>query len=198
MSAFLAWLVTYRYAIIFPLAILEGPILMFFCGFLLRLGFFDLLPLYPLLVAGDFIADLFWYAIGRYAAQSFVTRFGRFFNISLIDVERLAILFRQRHTAAIPLSKMTMGFGFALATLTAAGVARIPIRTYASLILAGGFVWTALLLTFGFIVGGVYMVMPPPLRFIFVSFVIIGALVVAYSFNRYMRTHIGRTLTRTP
>ncbi len=196
-SAFLAWFLTHRYAIVFPLAILEGPVLTFAGGFLLKLGLFDFWPLYLLIVAGDFTADLLWYAIGRYATEPFIARIGKFFNISLVDVERLACLFRQRHVAAILFSKLTMGFGFALATLVAAGAARIPVRTYAFLTLVGGFAWTAFLLGTGFLVGDLYTAIPLSFRLPFVFVVIALVLASVYGFNRYMRTHVGMTLPQS-
>jgi membrane protein DedA with SNARE-associated domain len=95
---FLAWLVTYRYLIIFPLTILQGPTVMLVCGFLVRLGGFDFWPTYFLLMLGDFVGDVFWYMVGRHGARTLIERYGHFVSLSMKDVERLEVLFAKYQT----------------------------------------------------------------------------------------------------
>ena len=127
-SPIIVWLLAYRYAIIFPLAIIEGPILMFICGFLLHQGYFSFFPLYFILVAGDFAADLLWYGVGYYGAKPFILKYGRYVNLSLDSVLKIERLFEKHHDKILFISKITMGFGFALATLVAAGMAKVPFK----------------------------------------------------------------------
>lgn len=192
-SVLLTWLIAYRYAVVLPLAIFEGPIVMLTCGFLIRLGFLDLLPAYLLLVAGDFIADLIWYGVGYVGARPVVSRFGRFIKISMPDIERLEAVFRRHDTAIILFSKITMGFGFALATLAAAGAARVPMRVYATLNLVGGLIWTALLLAAGYFLGNLYLTVDEGLRVVFLAAVVVVAFASMYGFSKYMRERIGRS-----
>lgn len=193
---FASTILAYRYAIVFPLAVVEGPLVTLVCGFLARLGYFDLVLLYAVIVAGEFAADLLWYVVGRYAAWPFTGRFSGFFHIAEPDVDRLVALFQRQHTAAIFLSKVTMGFGFALATLTAAGKARVPLGTYAGLNLLGGLIWTAALLFGGYLVGSGYLALPTALHGVFAVLFASAAVAAAYGFRRYMRTHVGTTLIR--
>src|SRR5882724_9313264 len=113
----LMWILAYRYWVILPLAIVEGPVIMLFCGFIVRIGGLALIPTYFLLMTGDFIGDVLWYGIGRYGARSVIERFGKYLSISVGDFERFERLFHDHQTKILFISKITMGFGFALATL---------------------------------------------------------------------------------
>src|SRR4051812_5717647 len=69
MDQVIALLSTYRYWIIFPLAILEGPILTIILGFLVTLGQFNPFAVYAIIVLGDFCGDLLHYSIGRWGRR---------------------------------------------------------------------------------------------------------------------------------
>jgi membrane protein DedA with SNARE-associated domain len=57
----MAWILAYRYLVIIPGAIIEGPILSIICGLLIRLGVLGIVPTYLLLMLGDLIGDTLWY-----------------------------------------------------------------------------------------------------------------------------------------
>ncbi len=190
MSAFavaLSWLLAYRYLIIFPLVIIEGPIVMLVCGFLIRLGGFDFLPTYLLLILGDLIGDVAYYYIGKHGARRLVDRFGTWFGIRMSDVERFETLFKAHDTKILFISKITMGFGFAMATLMAAGAAHVPFRKYILINLIGGFIWTAILITIGYFFGNIYLATSENFRIAVVVVAILCALTALYFFARYMR-----------
>src|SRR4051812_3000746 len=85
----IAWFDSSKYIILFFGCIFEGPVLMMACGFLYRLGQFSFVPMYAVLVAGDFTADLGWYALGRFGARSVLFRFGSRFGITPETVEKI-------------------------------------------------------------------------------------------------------------
>src|SRR5207244_3478176 len=143
----------------------QGPILMVLGGFLLRQGYFDLWPLYFTLLCGDFIGDILWYWIGFLGARPLIERYGRFFSLSPDLFNKLEGGFRRHSTRILLISKLTMGFGFALATLVAAGVSRVPFRKYILLNLIGGFFWTGFLVAIGFFFGHLYLIIDKGFRF---------------------------------
>jgi membrane protein DedA with SNARE-associated domain len=191
---FLGWLITYRYAIIFPLTILQGPTVMLICGFLIRLGGFDFWPTYFLLMIGDFTGDVLWYLVGRHGARALVSRFGQFLSISMDDVDRLERLFAAHPTKILFISKITMGFGLALATLVAAGAARVPFRKYALINIAGGFIWTGILIAVGFFFGNLYLTIDKSLRIIATIAAVLFLLAALAGFSRYLRKRFRKTL----
>src|ERR1051326_67230 len=111
-----------KYALVFAGCIVEGPIVMLTSGFLYRLGQFEILPLYFSLMAGDFAADLGWYAVGRFGARTIVNRFGKFLNLTPQVLAKIQKRFHKYQDRILFISKITMGFGFALATLIVAGM----------------------------------------------------------------------------
>ncbi len=155
-------------------------------GFLYRLGQFELLPLYLTLMAGDFVADVGWYAIGRFGGWPLVRKFGKFFNITPEIIEKIEKRFKTYQNWILFISKITMGFGFALATLIVAGILRVDFKKYALFNLLGGFVWTATLLTVGYFFANAYTYVPGSLKLLFIGIIILFVSLSLWAINRYL------------
>jgi len=184
---FLAGLSTFKYLFAFVLAIVEGPMVMVASGILYRLGFFSLLPIYFSLMLGDFAADLGWYAVGRFGALKFVNRWGHYFSLTPDVVEKLEKTFERHHDKILFISKITMGFGFALATLIAAGMARVPFKKYALYNFLGGFIWTGLLMALGYFFGHLYTLLDKSFRLAFIIFLIAAVMAAIYGGGKYFK-----------
>jgi len=175
-----------KYAIVFVLCIVEGPVVMLTSGFLYRLGQFSLVPLYFSLMGGDFVADLGWYAVGRFGASPIVYKYGKFLNITPEIVLKIEKRFKTYQDRILFISKITMGFGFALATLLVAGILKVPFKRYAILNLFGGFIWTALLLAVGYFFGNVYDVIARPFKIVFLIIAPFAIIFALWAINRYL------------
>jgi membrane protein DedA with SNARE-associated domain len=175
-----------RYAVVFVLCIVEGPIVMISSGFLYRLGQFYLLPLYFSMVAGDFVADLAWYAVGRFGAWPLINRYGKYLNITPQIIHKVEQRFKTYQNKILFISKITMGFGFALATLIVAGLLRVDFKKYALLNFLGGFIWTGLLMAVGYFFGDVYYVLAAPLKVVFVVILIFGIIFGLRAINKHL------------
>ena len=191
LQAILDFLSFSRYAVVFVLCIVEGPVVMITTGFLYRLGQFELVPLYFSLMAGDFVADLVWYVIGRFGARKLINRYGHFFNITPEIIDKIEKRFKTYQDKILFISKITMGFGFALATLLVAGLLHVPFKRYAILNFLGGFIWTAFLMIVGYFFGNVYSSIAGPLKIAFIPFAVIVVVFTLWAVNRYLvRTEI--------
>jgi membrane protein DedA with SNARE-associated domain len=186
-SPIVGWLLTYRYAIVYPLAIAEGPVLMLISGFLVRVGFFDFWPVYLLLIAGDMTGDIVWYFVGWHGARPLIERYGWILSISEKNVEKATALFHKHQTKILFISKITMGLGFSVATLIAAGAARIPFKKYLSINLAGQFVWTGFLIGAGYFLGNIYTLVDKSLRWAFIGGLIVIAAFAVFGFSKFVR-----------
>lgn len=173
--AFLVWLDHSKYILLFLGAIVEGPVLMMTSGFLYKLGQLNFTQTYTALVGGDFVADMLWYCVGYFAAQPAIYRFGKFINVTPQIIEKVENRFQKYHIRILIISKLTMGFGFAIATLITAGIFKVDFRKYAVLNLLGGFVWTAFLMTVGYFFGNIFALIPEYLKVVFVIAAIVGA-----------------------
>jgi membrane protein DedA with SNARE-associated domain len=175
-----------KYVFVFVLCIVEGPVIMVTSGFLLRLGQFQLVPLYFSLMGGDFVADIVWYGIGRFGAAPLINRFGKFLNITPEIIAKIEKRFKTYQDKILFISKITMGFGFALATLLVAGMLKVDFKRYAILNLLGGFIWTALLMVLGYFFGDIYTKVAGPLKIVFVGFAAFVVIFGMWAINRYL------------
>ena len=97
--------ISLRYVLIGVAAIVEGPVLMVACGFLLSQGALTLAPLFTALVLGDLVGDIIWYYIGYFFADPFIARHGHFFSVTPELMDRAKKLFSRYHTNILLISK---------------------------------------------------------------------------------------------
>jgi membrane-associated protein len=116
-------LLTYRYIILIPLSIIEGPIITVVCGFLVTLGFFNPLVVYVVMVLGDIIGDAGIYYIG-YKGE----RFLKYFRVTDERLEKAKRYFENNRKKALFASKLAHGIGFT--GLIAAGASSVPYKKY--------------------------------------------------------------------
>jgi len=116
-------LLTYRYFILIPIAIIEGPILTVICGFLVTLKVFNPLLVYVIVVSGDIVGDGGIYYMG-YEGK----RFLKYFGVTEEKLEKAKLFFRDNHKKAIAISKLVHGIGFT--GLVAAGALHVPYKKY--------------------------------------------------------------------
>lgn len=186
-SPIVSWLLAYRYPIAYPLAIVEGPVLMMISGFLVHLGFFSFWPIFFLTSAGDLTGDIIWYKIGEHGARRLIQKYGRFISLTEDNIERAEQFFRQHQTKILFISKITMGFGFALATLVAAGAMKVPFKKYMMTNILGQFIWTGFLMGIGYFLGNLYTLVDKGFRWAFLGAMIVIVGFAAYGFSRFMR-----------
>jgi membrane-associated protein len=128
MENILDLLVQYKYLILFPLSIVEGPIVAIISGFLCVSGFFNPLIVYPVILAGDMIGDSLVYILGRWGVPEFLKRIARRIGLAAENIEPIRAYFDSNPKKTISLSKITLGIGFA--GLYVAGNARIPYNKF--------------------------------------------------------------------
>jgi membrane protein DedA with SNARE-associated domain len=183
---FLTWIHSSRYVLLFIGAIIEGPVLMVTAGFLLKLNQFNLVPMYFALIAGDFTADMGWYAVGYFGARPLIDKVGRFLNITPEIIAKIEARFKMYQDKILFISKITMGFGFALATLIVAGMLHVDVKKYALLNFLGGFIWTGLLVAVGYFFGNVFAALAGPFKIVFAALAVVFVVVGLHYINRYL------------
>lgn len=175
------------YAIIILVSFIEGPILAMFCGLLVKLGDAPLWPVYLALMLGDLLGDVVWYYVGYHFGNRFIKRFGHYFSVTEEGVNTIKKIFHKYQSHILIISKVTMGFGFALVTLVTAGLVKIPFRQYFILNFLGQFVWTAILLAVGYLFGNLYLTVNGVLGKMSVIALFIVAFVALLGYGKYMK-----------
>lgn len=117
---------TLGYAVILPVAILEGPVIAIIAGFLVSMGTLNWLVTFCVLVLGDILGDLMYYSLGRWVHGPIAERFTRRFRASKRKHE-LQKMF-EKHTTKVLLVNKLHALGSI--TLYYAGVVRIPLLQY--------------------------------------------------------------------
>jgi membrane protein DedA with SNARE-associated domain len=121
---------TYRYVVLFPLAIVEGPVLAVIAGLLCTQGFLNPLIAYPVIVIGDITGDSICYWLGRSSRSVRLSHFrliryiGSRLGSNGEKLERLRLFFDVNPIKTISLSKITLGVG--IAGIFMAGNAKVP------------------------------------------------------------------------
>jgi membrane protein DedA with SNARE-associated domain len=112
----------YGYIVLFPLAVIEGPIVTIIAGALVSLGFMAFLPAYIVIILGDTVGDALHYAIGRYGGLPLVRKWGRFLGVQTAHLDSLEASFKKHEVKSYLLGKLAHGVGGAV--LVVAGLVR--------------------------------------------------------------------------
>lgn len=164
-----------KYTLLFVGSYIEGTAVMLMGGILWHLGEVTFWGAYLALLAGDVLADLMWYGIGYFGARNFMERWGHLVNLTPETILRAEKRFHEHHVWILVISKLTMGFGLAVATLTTAGMMRVPLWRYALVNVLGGIVWVFGVMLIGYYFGNVLAFLPRNLQYALAVVILIGA-----------------------
>jgi len=142
---------THGLQVLFPLAVLEGPIVTVLAGWLARIGYLPLVPTLLMLILADLTGDLLLYSIGRSGLGIVPPRWRDRLGLRSDRLERVGAHFRERGGQTLVIAKLTHSLGFA--ALVSAGVARMPVAPFLWFNLLGTIPKSAFLLAIGYAVG---------------------------------------------
>jgi membrane protein DedA with SNARE-associated domain len=153
MATVLALLIQYKYLILFPIIVIEGPFATVISGFLVSLGIFNVFIAYPIIILGDLTSDSIFYFLGRYSHKS-ITRLALYFGVTPEKLENAKKYFHKNGNKAIVASKFIHGVG--VSGLMAAGMLKIPYWKYARVCIITDILQFGVLLAIGFFFGHAY------------------------------------------
>lgn len=145
-----AFVAGYGLALLWPLAVIEGPIVSVVAGVLCSQGLLAWYWVYPLLVLGDLCGDLLYYAAGR-LSHSWLHRVGPRFGLPVARGEAMAGRVRDHDLRMLLIGKWTHAVGAFV--LVAAGAARIGLSRFVVINLLATLPKSALLLGVGYYAG---------------------------------------------
>ena len=183
----------YGYAIIFPIVVIEGPMITILSGLLVSLGVLNPFLIYIVVVAGDVTGDFLYYLFGKYGARAgWAKKYLRFFGYSEKSQEFLEAHFRKHKGKTFVLGKLAQGVGGAV--LVAAGVAGVNVSEFIFWNLICTLPKSLLLLLIGYYIGNSYMQISH--YFDVVAYVTIGItvlfIVVYVLVNRYAKNYFSK------
>lgn len=149
-GAIIALILKYKYLIIFPIAVLEGPLISIVVGFLAYGGYLNLVFAFVLLICADLVGDSLYYTIGRFGRDRFIKKYGHYIGINAERVQKLETQFEHHHWKIIVVGK-TQAIGSLI--LVVAGVAKAPFRKFLWYNLLGTIPKTMLFILIGYFFG---------------------------------------------
>jgi membrane protein DedA with SNARE-associated domain len=141
--------VKYKYQAIFPVAVLEGPIITIISGFLVSRGILSLLPALLVVFLGDFISDTAFYFLGKGGRQAI--KYLKFIRISEEKMEQLENRFKSSPWKTMILAKVSYGLGTIF--MIASGASRMKVKNFFEYISPLDFIRSSLLLSAGYFFG---------------------------------------------
>jgi membrane-associated protein len=149
-----ALLATYAYATLFPLSVVEGPVVTIAAGFLASHGYVNAFLVYVVVVAGDATSDLVWYAAGRWSRVGLDFGWGRRLGITAERLRRIEKHFERHSGMTLVLGKLTQGVG--VLVLIGAGMTRMRPARFLLYNLMATLPKSLALLLFGYYFGKAY------------------------------------------
>jgi len=119
------WILVYRYFILFPVMVIEGPIITIIAGFLSSLKILNPIIVYIVIVAADITGDFIYYAIGRWGRERFIDRWGKYIGLNTSNIEKLEGYFEKHTKKTLIFGKISHAVGAPI--LVAAGIVRLPL-----------------------------------------------------------------------
>ncbi len=154
LATVISWLLQYRYLVLFPLVVIEGPIVTIIAGFLASLGNLNIFIAYPVIVVADIVGDLFMYAQGRWGGKAVARKWGHHFGLKPETIVRLEEHFKNHPGKTLLIGKLSHFFGGPV--LIAAGMARMRISKFLWYNFLGTMPKSIILLFIGFYFGQAY------------------------------------------
>jgi membrane protein DedA with SNARE-associated domain len=124
-------IIEYRYWILVPFAIVEGPIVAFISGTLASLGYFNIFVLMVFFFARDMIMDAAWYYLGYFGYRTaFIKRMLAKMNIQESHIKDVHELWDKYPARTMFIGKLS--YGIAAAFVAVAGVVKMSLTKFFS------------------------------------------------------------------
>lgn len=181
MDAILYLLMRYKYMILFPMGIVEGPIIAIIAGLLCTRGILNPLYVYMIIVSGDLVGDSIVYLLGRWSKSrlKYLKKINKLFGLNESNIESTRIFFVANPLKTISLSKIILGIG--VAGIFMAGNARVSYNKFILICFITSTLQYVVYIGIGVLFGQAYLQINHYLNY-FASFTILSALAIILFF----------------
>ena len=137
--------------LLFPLAVIEGPIVTVIAGWLARLGYMPLGWAVLILVVADLVGDSLLYGLGRAGPNVLPQKLRQMLGVTDARTALMAEHFSKQGGRTLIAAKLTHSFGFVV--LVAAGASRMSFPAFLCFNLVGTIPKTLFFLLIGYAIG---------------------------------------------
>src|SRR5262249_14736772 len=122
LTTLIAWLLAYRYLVLFPIAVIEGPIIAIVAGSLAANNQLNFMGAYLIIIAGDLVGDSFYYLLGRYSRTRTIRFWGHRIGLAEEHARKVDQHFEKHAGKTLFLGKLA--FSLEIPVIISAGLAR--------------------------------------------------------------------------
>ena len=178
-------LLQYGYLLLFPIAVVEGPLAAIVAGALVASGEFNIYAVFAVLVAADLTGDLLYYSLGRWGHVRMIERLSNALGLTQERMKPILKEFEKNDWKLLLVGK-TQGLGAVI--LYFAGVSRVKISRFLFWNLIGTLPKVFIFEAVGFLFGQSLIHSQKALDYITLATFILGLilLLVYWRFKRYM------------
>lgn len=186
MEYFYTLLLTYKYAILLPISIIEGPIIIVIASFLASQGLMNVFIVYGIAIVGNLIGDSVYYSIGRLGRHTFIAKYGKYIGITDARVRATEEHYKNHLLKTILISKL-LNAGIEVFLVTA-GIAKVDFKKFIGGILLVEIPKNILIVAVGYYFGKSYVLIGKYLHdyFLAVMALLVVAIIgfIAYRINK--------------
>lgn len=172
----------YTYFILFPLVVVEGPIITIIAGFLAHVRILNFYTAYFVIVVADVTADILWYSLGRFARGA-IERFGHLIGLGEERLRGIDKHFGENGHKTVFFGKFFLGVEIAF--LIGAGMAKFDFKKYALYTLLPTLPKSLVFMLIGYFFGGAFVFLDSLLKNIFLSVLIVLVCIFVFYFVVY-------------
>ena len=187
MEWLLPLLLKYRYLVLLPLSIMEGPIVALVAGFLVYANIFDFWIAYAVLLVGDIIPDSLFYCIGHYGRhipwlEQRLERSKFFRHLELVEN-----LWERHGRKMMFFGKLAYGLG--LPFLASAGAVKVPFRRFISYAVPVTLFQYAVIMFIGYAMGNSFALADSYVHF---TYLLMAVFVVVFGVGYFAVARLAR------
>lgn len=149
-------LTTYKYLILLPISIIEGPIIAIIAGFLCSTKILNIPATYGILLLGDWCGDTLYYAIGRWGGRPLIRKWGHLLGFTESKVLKIEEHFEKNSVKTLMIGK-TQAIGGVF--LAAAGLSKMPYGKFMIINIIGSIPKIIVFLSVGYFSGATFEAM---------------------------------------
>ncbi len=190
-------LLIYKYWVLVPLGIIEGPIVAFACGAAASLGYIQPFIAYGILLACGVFPDMMWYTIGKYGSGlTFSKNPSSQFGVIRDNLSSLHPLWDEHPFLAMLSSKLA--YGISAPFLVSAGLAKMPFGKFMRYSVSITAMYLGFLLATGYFFAAYYLALKDILKNaeIFIGVVAALFLIAFFFVGRGLHHSIHTLFTR--
>ncbi|MEI6528560.1 MAG: VTT domain-containing protein [bacterium] len=191
METTLLLLLKYKYLVLFPSAVLEGPLVSLIVGFLIRTDVLSFWLSFLILILGDIIPDTIFYCIGYFGRDTkFVRKHitnSKFFSGHLSVIEKL---WSNHGRKTMFLGKLA--YGMALPFLVSAGLAKMPFKKFITYAVPVSVIQYGTIVLVGYLLGHSFQIASGYIGAIYylLAAVVVISIVIYYLVMKYAQKKI--------